>query len=292
MNTANTDDIQAAVNNIMNLNFEDTSIKNAAVKSAMKKLNSASSKLTRAFNEYLDGTIEEKENSFWRLLFGCPINISVFNSSGEQIGYISDDDIWHTSAVKINRLGSAKEIIVLDHDTPSFVISATDYGEMSCSFEEYDSNFLPIGRLNYYSIPLTPGQDFSVTLVDNLEAHAEELAIESNGELIYPDADTICNVCGYTRTVNAIEPPAATEEAVAETENPHISENATATEALKPTTEASQENDEVSLSNDEMGNSDPNSFGVSGILIAALVIIMVGSLAGLATLFIYKRRHD
>lgn len=187
VNTANTDDIQAAVNNIMNLNFEDTSIKNAAVKSAMKKLNSASSKLTRAFNEYLDGTIEEKENSFWRLLFGCPVNISVFNSSGEQIGYISDDDIWYTSAVKINRLGSAKEIIVLDHDTPSFVISATDYGEMSCSFEEYDSNFLPIGRLNYYSIPLTPGQDFSVTLVDNLEAHAEELAIESNGELIYPD---------------------------------------------------------------------------------------------------------
>ena len=675
VNTANTDDIQAAVNNIMNLNFEDTSIKNAAVKSAMKKLNSASSKLTRAFNEYLDGTIEEKENSFWRLLFGCPVNISVFNSSGEQIGYISDDDIWYTSAVKINRLGSAKEIIVLDHDTPSFVISATDYGEMSCSFEEYDSNFLPIGRLNYYSIPLTPGQDFSVTLVDNLEAHAEELAIESNGELIYPDeyipvtqnaavsiscnfegidegtvygtgvyvcgeavllsavpqdgyqfvgwyddgnlvcespsyeftartdktltakfcektesvqidviydeggfamgggtysknrevallaipydaysftgwyrdgqlvsgsaeysihadtdvilearfakhehlydtptfswaedysctatftcvdgddvqtidctvtstttpatetaagktvytatvdldgqtymdtrvvtipptnhtahvadttwhfdgtshwhectvcsekmdvirhsggtatctkqaeceicgiaygdlaphdyetawtqagevghwhvckncsahdsvvphvpgaaatattaqtcikcgfviasatshthttdstwhsngtyhwhlctscgawvstsqhsyssdADTICNVCGYTRTVNATEPTAATEEAVAETENPHISENTTATEALKPTTEASQGNDEVSISNDGVDNSDPNSFGVSGILIAALVIIMVGSLAGLAMLFIYKRRHD
>lgn len=675
VNTANTDDIQAAVNNIMNLNFEDTSIKNAAVKSAMKKLNSASSKLTRAFNEYLDGTIEEKENSFWRLLFGCPINISVFNSSGEQIGYISDDDIWYTSAVKINRLGSAKEIIVLDHDTPSFVISATDYGEMSCSFEEYDSNFLPIGRLNYYSIPLTPGQDFSVTLVDNLEAHAEELAIESNGELIYPDeyipvtqnaavsiscnfegidegtvygtgvyvcgeavllsavpqdgyqfvgwyddgdlvcespsyeftartdkiltakfrkktesvqidviyddggfamgggtysknrevallaipydaysftgwyqdgqfvsgsaeysihadadvilearfakhehlydtptfswaedysctatftcvdgddvqtidctiistttpatetaagktvytatvdldgqtymdtrvvtipptnhtahvadttwhsdgtshwhectvcsekmdvtrhsggtatctrqaeceicgiaygdlaphdyestwtqagevghwhvckncsahdsvvphvpgaaatattaqtctkcgfviasatshthttdstwhsngtyhwhlctscgawvstsqhsyssdTDTTCNVCGYTRTVNATEPTAGTEEAVVETENPHISENTTVTETLKPTTEASQGNDEVSISNDGVDNSDPNSFGVSGILIAALVIIMVGSLAGLAMLFIYKRRHD
>ena len=106
------------------------------------------------------------------------------------------------------------------------------------------------------------------------------------------DADTICNVCGYTRTVNATEPTAATEEAVAETEKPHISENTTATEAIKPTTEASQGNDEVSLSNDEMGNTDPNSFGVSGILIAALVIIMVGSLAVLATLFIYKRRHD
>lgn len=105
------------------------------------------------------------------------------------------------------------------------------------------------------------------------------------------DTDTTCNVCGYIRTIDTAEPTVETEETVAETDEAQISENTTATEALKPTTDDMQENAEVSLSNDGTDNSDSNSSGVSGILIAALVIIMVGSLAGLAALFIYKRRH-
>lgn len=180
-----TEDIQKEVNNIITLKFEDTSIKNGAVKTAMKQLNKATNKLNRAFNEYLRGTIVQKENGFFRQIFGCPVNVAVYNSAGEQIGYIGEDDLWYADNLIINRIGTSKEIIMLDDEIPSFVVTATDYGEMSCSFEECDDLSSPIGRLNFYSIPLTPGQEFTVTLSDNLEANAESIVLESNGEVIH-----------------------------------------------------------------------------------------------------------
>lgn len=187
VNTAETEDIQEAVSNIINLKFEDTSIKDAAVKSAMKQLKKASDKMNRAFNEYLEGTIVKKENSFLRMLIGCPVNVAVYNSAGEQIGYIGEDDLWYADSLIINRIGSAKEIIMLDDTIPSLVITATDYGEMSCTIEEYDDISSPIGRLNYYGIPLTPGQEFSVALMGNVAEHAESLTIESGSETIRAD---------------------------------------------------------------------------------------------------------
>lgn len=187
MDATKTEDIQQAVDNIINLKFEDTSIKNGAVKSAMKQLDKASNKLNRAFNEHLRGTIVQKEKGFFRQIFGCPVNVAVYNSAGEQIGYIGEDDLWYADNLIINRIGTSKEIIMLDDEIPSFVVTATDYGEMSCSFEECDDLSSPIGRLNFYGVPLTPGQEFTVTLSDNLEANAESIVLESNGEAIHAD---------------------------------------------------------------------------------------------------------
>lgn len=181
------EDIDKALNNIINLKFEDTTVSKGVTKKAMKQLRKAHSKMQRALREYLDGTIVEKEQGFWRWFFGCPVSISVYNSSDEQIGYVGEDDLWYTDDISITELGGVKEIVSFTEDELSFVVTATDYGTMSCMFEQYDEDFAPVGRLNYYNVILEPEQTFQVSVPETLEEENETAAITSGGEVIYPD---------------------------------------------------------------------------------------------------------
>ena len=181
------EDIDKALNNIINLKFEDTTVSKGVTKKAMKELRKAHSKMQRALREYLDGTLVEKEQGFWRWLFGCPVSISVYNSSGEQIGYVGEDDLWYTDDISITALCGGKEIVSFTEEELSFVVTATDYGTMSCMFEQYDEDFAPVGRLNYYNVILEPEQTFQVSVPETLEEENETAAITSGGEVIYPD---------------------------------------------------------------------------------------------------------
>lgn len=185
IDTLSSEDIQEALKNISELiNFEEKTIKDAAVSKAMDKLKDAAKKLDRSLVEYMDGTIVDKENSFWRLFFNCPVNVAVFNSAGEQIGYIGEDDLWYSDGMVIRRVGESKEIIILTGDLPTFIATATDYGTMNVVLEEYDDG-IPTGRLNYYDIALDPGKNFSITPTGDIHADADTLALQSDSGPIY-----------------------------------------------------------------------------------------------------------
>ena len=181
------EDVSSALINIANLKFEDTTVSKGVTKKAMKELQKANQKMQRAFREYLEGTIVEKEEGFWRWLFGCPVSICVYNSAGEQIGYVGEDDIWYTDDISITELGGVKEIVSFTEDALSFTVTATDHGTMSCMFEQYDENFYPVGRLNYYNVILEPEQTFQVSVPETLAEKTETAVITSGGEAIYPD---------------------------------------------------------------------------------------------------------
>lgn len=181
----NASEIQSTVEKIINMKFEDSSIDKLAVKWEMMGINWAANKLKNAFSDYLaSGVLEAAQ---WKTTIKCPVNVQIFNESGEQIGYVGNDDMWYTDAVKINRYGNAKEILVFSEEPPSFKMIATDYGKMSCCFDEYNNSFTPIGRLTFYDIPLEPGQEFSIDLIDCLEDHAKTLAIVCGNEQFYAD---------------------------------------------------------------------------------------------------------
>lgn len=185
--TAEREDIEELLKHVSDLTkFEDKTIKDAMVKAAMKKLKEAAEKMNRAFTEYLEGTIVDKENGFWRTLFECPVEVAVYDSIGNQIGYIGDNDIWFTEGLSIRRNGEAKDIYILTEDLPTFRVTATDYGEMDCVLEEY-KNGNPTGRLNYYDIALAPNQEFTVALLNDLQTNADKIAFESEGNLIFAD---------------------------------------------------------------------------------------------------------
>ena len=181
-----TADISGNIKNLVGMSkmLEDDTVKDPAVKNQIKVLKKAAEKLARAYSEYADGNIEKKENSFWRMYFECPVNVSVYNADGEQIGYIGEDDIWSTEELTVRRMGEAKEIYVLSDILPKVVVTAEDYGTMDCVLEEYNCG-VPVGRLNYYGITLEPEQQFSTTLVNNLKANAQTLTFESGEESIY-----------------------------------------------------------------------------------------------------------
>lgn len=160
------------------IEFEDESIQDRSVKKAWKTLKKASSALNDAYMCYLSGTLDESKIATWwnstvdwwsnkvtslKAIFTCPVNVSVYDSSGQEIGYVGDDDIWYTDdLIYIEERGDAKIVYSFTDDLISFQVSATDYGTLGCCIEQYDRSGRPTGRINYYDIELYPNKKLSV----------------------------------------------------------------------------------------------------------------------------------
>ncbi len=167
-------DIDAAeglLSSLSGFSFERTTLTDKAVSKAMDALEGAGSKLEEAFNAYVKGELKESGwHKFWRTTFGCPVSISVYNSNQEQIGYVGEDDIWYTDAIRIKESGDAKIIDSYTPDKLSFSITGTDYGTMSCSVETYESGSIAVGRTNFYDIPVDSNTTLSLSLTGASES--------------------------------------------------------------------------------------------------------------------------
>ena len=181
------DDIEKVLNAVENLEFKDASVKDALVKKALKKLKKANEQFVKAYKKYLDGTLVKSENGFFSTLIKCPVDIQVYNSSGKQIGEASETELWYDDSIKIVDLGGAKKVISLTSDIPTFKILSNGYGTLDCTIEEFDENHQPLGRLNYYDIALTPGQEYGVSLTKDLAKNAQTLAITTGEQSIFAD---------------------------------------------------------------------------------------------------------
>lgn len=169
------------------LKFEDTTIEKSAVSKAMGKLNKACAKLNKATADYLAGNLKVSDiQKKTMATFNCPVNVAVFNSENKQIGYVGDDDIWYTDELVISENGDSKIISSLTNKL-SYKITATDYGTMSCSFEQYGDDSNPIGRLNYYNISLDPEQEYLVNIPTDIKKDAENIKLISNDMQISAD---------------------------------------------------------------------------------------------------------
>ena len=187
INALNNDDVVKAIEQIEKLEFKEIKINNWAVDKSKKALNKAIEKMKEAFEWYLEGTLIEHEESFWNVIFGCPIEIAIYNANGEQIGFVSDEECWYSDALIIRRHGDIKKISVLIDEIPTFVITATDYGTMSCCIEECDDDYKPTGRMLFYDVSLIPEKTFKLTPADDLKSNADNIALVSGNESIYAD---------------------------------------------------------------------------------------------------------
>ena len=152
------------------------------VKDALRDLEKASDKLEDTTKKYLNGELSVSNSELkWKTFFNCPVNVAVYDSTGVQIGYVGDDDIWHNDNIVIEENAGAKMIASLTEDILSFRITATDFGTMSCSFEEYDEGSAPIGRLNFYDISLAPQQNFKVMLQEDLQNNQNVIQVQTDG---------------------------------------------------------------------------------------------------------------
>lgn len=145
---------------------------------------------------YLSGTLDESKIVTWwnntvewwsnktakiKAIFTCPVNVSVYNSSGQQIGYVGDDDIWYTDGlIYIEEKGDAKIVYSFTDDLISFQLSATDYGSLGCCIEKYEEAGQPTGRTNYYDIELYPSKTLSVLGSRDGENTNYKITVDSN----------------------------------------------------------------------------------------------------------------
>ena len=58
---------------------------------------------------------------------------------------------------------------------------------MDYTIEELNADHKPIGRLNYYDVSLTPGQEYSMDVNKNLEQNKDTMVIKTNGQSIPAD---------------------------------------------------------------------------------------------------------
>ena len=185
-NMGHWDNIEGILGNVEKLEFKDTTIKDAAVKKAMSGLEKSKKQFIRSFQKYIAGTLGE-EKGFYKLFFKCPVDIEVYNSNGEKIGCASETELWYDDSIEIVSQGGAKTVTVLTEDLPSVKVFSREYGTMDYTIEELNADHKPIGRLNYYDISLTPGQEYSMDVNRNLEQNKDTMVIKTNGQSISAD---------------------------------------------------------------------------------------------------------
>lgn len=178
--------------------FEDSSISDKVVKKTWKELKKAATNLNEAYLSYLSGT-DSKLGIWWdivkpkwgkkdtkaKAIFSCPVNVVILNSSGQQIGYAGEDDVWFDSnIIYVEEKGDAKIIYSSSEEPISFNVSATAYGVLGCSIEDYDEIGLPAGRTNYYDIELYPGKNITVSGIKNAADGKVAYTVTSDGQTI------------------------------------------------------------------------------------------------------------
>ena len=151
----------------------------------VKKCRKIVKKIKNEYDEYLKDLGTQDKTVHGKYQINCPVDIKVYNSRGEQIGYIGYDDIWYSEDIRITENGGSKQIISYTDDKLAFEMVAREFGTMDCSFEEYDNNGNILGRLNYYNISLSPEQTFEISLTDDLKSNVNSLAITTNEKQIF-----------------------------------------------------------------------------------------------------------
>ena len=181
------ENIQAFLGDIEKLEFKDTTIKDATVKKTLGALKKAKTKFIRSYEKYVKGTLGTSNHGFFNMYINCPVDVEVYNSNNEKIGCASETELWYDDSIEIVSQNDSKIITVLTKELPSVKILSREYGTMDCTIEELNDAHTPVGRLSYYNISLTPGQEYNMSLNNNLEQNKDTMAIETNGQSILAD---------------------------------------------------------------------------------------------------------
>ncbi len=197
-------DLDTAVSNfsqhyfdvIKSLDFSEEGVKKWAVKTAIGKVKKAQHKLEDALYNYIydvDTGDPDFEKIFKRVSVKCPVDVELYDKIGNLIGYVDSSDkypeyVFYVNDIYIDVDGNAKYIYYPSDMDITVVLRATDYGEMEYSIEDF-GEFGPKGRINYYRVPLTVGEEYTQTIPANadLEQLKDELVLDNGKKKIKAD---------------------------------------------------------------------------------------------------------
>ena len=197
---------------MMTFQLVDTTVKDKAVKAALKALEKQTNKINTMLEKYIDGTLYKAiDGCVISLMLGCPVEVSVYNMAGEQIAFAGNKTSWATEDIEIDQDGEEKAIRFMNDEQLHLVITGTDEGMFTMSIEEQDGLGMAIGRLNYYDVPISTNQTYEVTTTENIRTSSEDMPLVSGNmtvhadEYIAADRPKFVNISAYTQSGDGTE---------------------------------------------------------------------------------------
>lgn len=202
---------------IKKLSFEPTSVDEKVMGASVQGLENAGNLVWKAF----DQLIETGEVNINELLKGwakdtftgvvnqimCPVNVSVYDSTGTQVGYVGEDDLWYNDdVVYIEKPGEAKTIYSHDGDL-RFEIVGTDDGTLNCTFEEFTDG-AAVSRVNYYNIPLYEGKAVTASLLSKTVTTKTAIITDETGQIEADESISGSEYNNATVTISCSPSPA------------------------------------------------------------------------------------
>jgi len=189
---ANSKDIYNVLNGF---DFNFSNIENAGVKSSMETLENARKKLADALYNYTYGFDIDTSYDNWfqktwlyRTFFQCPVDFTVYDENGNILGYVDNGEVYDNGDIHIEINGDVKVLYIPPELKVRIVMKGTDEGEMNCVLEEL-SDGKPVGRLNYYNLPLSEGTEYTQEInADTIGENVDSMPIVSENGDITADA--------------------------------------------------------------------------------------------------------
>lgn len=150
------------------IDFSNPNFTTNITKKVVSKLDSVQKEILKLLSKGVTGKEEwfSVKTPTSSSTFGCPVNIVVYDSQHNSVGYVGSDDLWFDeSKIYIEQNGETK-VIYSAGEALTFDITATDYGTLNCTFEEYSSSSA-ISRVNYYDILLYAGKEIRAKIPGN-----------------------------------------------------------------------------------------------------------------------------
>ena len=141
------------------------------------------------------------------LLVNCPVNVSVYDSSGALVAQIVDDNAVEIDGSMIAAYidENGQKVVLLPTDEEYQIeVTATDNGTMSYQIEEMDVDSGAAARLvSYYDVPVSTGESFTGT-AENLreDSEARYQLMGADNQAITPTVDVSENIDEYLISVS------------------------------------------------------------------------------------------
>ena len=170
------------------IDYSDKSVSNSIVKTAMDKLVKAKETLQTDFENYLykgdagkKSWITEKWQNFQKLFVQCPVDVEIDDENGNVLGSTNGTEYTYKDDIYIDVDGDVKTIIIPSDLKVKLKFTGTDDGTMNYVIEQnVDGN--PVGRLNYYDIPLKTDKEYTQSL------DGDDITADSNDAVISKDS--------------------------------------------------------------------------------------------------------
>ncbi len=170
------------------IDYSDKSVSNSIVKAAMDKLVKAKETLQTDFENYLykgdagkKSWITEKWQNFQKLFVQCPVDVEIDDENGNVLGSTNGTEYTYKDDIYIDVDGDVKTIIIPSDLKVKLKFTGTDDGTMNYVIEQnVDGN--PVGRLNYYDIPLKTDKEYTQSL------DGDDITADSNDAVVSKDS--------------------------------------------------------------------------------------------------------